>query len=298
MQKITSFGVISFKLTVEIKAVLDSIHRWSKAHDVTVCFHPILAEIAPAGACVAPSEKDLLEKSSALVSVGGDGTFLSVAHMCMHAPRPVLGVNMGGLGYLTALSPSEVATGLDQLVRGDYRTIDRPFLRAEVIRDGGPVRKMYALNDVFINRIDRPCLISVAVWFGDEFINDFGCDGMIVATPAGSTAYSLAAGGPIVEPSLRTLLLTPICPHSLTERPLVLPDDRPIRMCVREQKARLLLSADGIDSFELKANDEVVVCSDRNHASLVQLAQSSFLHSLRSKLGWGSGSVKTEHQRP
>jgi NAD+ kinase len=288
MKPITSLGVVSFKKNSAVRDVLASIARWSADRAVTVRYHPRLAGLLPAGVRAAASERVLLQRSQALVSIGGDGTFLSVAHLCASAPRPVVGVNLGGLGFLTGIGPQNVAQQLERLATGDYRTIRRPFLRAELRRGGRVIASFRALNDVFVNRYGKPKLASISVWFGDEFINDFQSDGIIVATPAGSTAYSLAAGGPIVEPSLATLLLTPICPHSLTERPLILPGDRRLRLVINGRNPHLLLSGDGIDSARLRPDDEIYVSYDRNHASLIQLSESSFFESLRSKLHWGT----------
>jgi len=291
VKPILTFGVVSFKRTSRVRHVLDTIGQWSRESRATVCYHPYVAELAPDSSCVAADEKDFLCRSEALLTVGGDGTFLAAAHMCAGDPRPVIGINLGGLGFLTAIGPDEVAADLEKLRRGDYRTINRPFLSADLIRGGAKVRSLRALNDIYFNRTGKPKLASLAVWFGDEFITEFRCDGLIVATPAGSTAYSLSAGGPIVEPSVRTFLLTPICPHSLTERPMILPDDRPIRIAIREPRVDVLLCADGFDTHDLQPGDEVVVSYDRSHASLSQLAKNSFFQSLRSKLGWGGSAA-------
>lgn len=292
MKPLHSFGVVSFRKTPQVAEVLETLHRWSQAEKVTVTFHPVLAGIAPKGATVAANEEAFLDESEVLISVGGDGTFLSVAHLCIAKPRPVVGVNLGGLGFLTGIGPDDIEQQLRRLCHGDYRTIDRVFLKADLIRAGKTIHTYRALNDVFVNRAGKPKLASLSVWLGDELISDFLADGLIVATPAGSTAYSLAAGGPIVEPSSRTLLLTPICPHSLTERPLVVPDDRTVRIRVNPRNPVLLLSADGMDTQHLEPGDEIVVACDRNRASLIQLSESSFFQSLRSKLDWGTNTSR------
>jgi NAD+ kinase len=289
MKQIQSLGVVSFKRTKPVQSVLQTIHEWSLWNSVIVAYHPILESLVPKGGSVATTEEEFLEQSEALVSVGGDGTFLSVAHLCVSCPKPVVGINLGGRGFLTGIGPNDVSEQLGRLVSGDYRTIDRVFLKADLCRGGKVVRTFRALNDVFVNRADMPKLASISVYIGDEFVNDFQSDGLIVATPAGSTAYSLAAGGPIVDPSADTLLLTPICPHSLAERPLILPSDRVIRLVINPRNPVLLLSADGLDSCQLQSGDEVVIQYDRNHASLIQLSEGSFFQSLRSKLDWGTG---------
>jgi NAD+ kinase len=292
MKPIRSFGVISFMKSAQVRDALNTILRWSTDSDATVRFHPGLRGLLPRTAAVARSQGALLRHAEALVSVGGDGTFLSVAHLCASSPKPLVGVNLGGLGFLTAIGPDNVAEDLQKLYRGEYRISNRPFLRAELRRGGKIVRTMQALNDVFVNRFEKPKLASVSVWFGTEFVNDFHADGLVIATPAGSTAYSLSAGGPIVEPSLRTFLLTPICPHSLTERPLILPGEEPIRMVVNSPGPALLLSADGLDSVRLRPRDEIRIRYDRRTARIIQVSDCSFFGLLRTKLNWGSHHMK------
>jgi NAD+ kinase len=145
----------------------------------------------------------------------------------------------------------------------------------------------HALNDIFINRYGMPKLASISAWFGEEYIADFKSDGVIVATPSGSTAYSMAAGGPIVEPSVQAFLLTPICPHSLTERPLILPADKKIRLKINQKNPELLLSADGLESVKLKNNDEISIAYHGANSNLIQCAEHSYFTSLRKKLYWG-----------
>jgi NAD+ kinase len=201
--------------------------------------------------------------------------------------KPVVGVNMGGLGFLTDVAVEEVEAALERIHRGDYATVSRMMLEAKVFRDGGEQRVFHALNDVFINRSDSPKLTSIAAWCGDRYITDFHSDGIIVATPSGSTAYSLSAGGPIVEPGVRAFLVTPICPHSLSERPLILSCDHPIRFTMRQKNAEVLLSADGLESMKLHYNDEVIITYGGEQTNLIQLSSRSYFDLLRVKLDWG-----------
>jgi NAD+ kinase len=132
-------------------------------------------------------------------------------------------------------------------------------------------------------------LTSISAWYGDDFITDFFADGIIIATPNGSTAYSLSAGGPIVEPNVKAFLLTPICPHSLTERPIILPSDKSIRLLVNERNPDLLLSADGLESIRLQYGDQIVISYGGVRTNLIQLAETSYFDLLRRKLDWGRG---------
>jgi len=292
MKPITSFGIVSFRRTPQVADLVNRVCRWAEAHPVSLVFHPLLAGAVPAGMSVAPDETALIAGSGAVVSIGGDGTFLSVAHLCLFCGKPIVGINAGGLGFLTDIGPENLEENLDKILRGDYHTIDRMIIKAVLVRGGVPLKTFHALNDFFINRFDRPKLASLSVWFGPDFINTFRSDGLILATPAGSTAYSLSAGGPILEPTVRALLLTPICPHSLAERPIILPADRPIRITIGQRNPDLLLSADGLESERIQPGDEIIVSSDRKQANLIHLTEGAFFGSLRTKLNWGQDHLR------
>ena len=289
MKQVTSFGVVSFKKTAAVGEVLLRIRGWASNNSVNVYYHPILSGQLSPDMRAEESEDVFLEKSDAVVSVGGDGTLLSVAHMTGFSEKPVVGVNLGGLGFLTDIGPEELEECLGRIKSGAYETISRMVLEAHVKRDGIAVRQFKALNDIYINRVTKPKLASISAWCGDAFITDFFADGLIVATPTGSTAYSLSAGGPIVEPSVQAFLLTPICPHSLTERPLILPSNRDIRLIINEKNPNMLLTADGLDSINLHYGDEITVSYGGIQKNLIQLTEKSYFSLLQRKLGWGQG---------
>ncbi len=287
MQNINSFGIIAFKKSKQVRSILSKIQAWSESTTVSVCFHPTLKKIAPTNAHIARSEKSLITNCDALVSIGGDGTFLSVAHMVKFTEKPVIGVNLGGLGFLADIDPDNLEENLLKIHKGTYHTISRMVIKGKLIRNKKTIHTVHALNDIFINRYALPKLSSVSVWYGKEYITDFQADGVIIATPSGSTAYSLAAGGPIVEPTVRAFLVTPICPHSLTERPIILPAEKSIRLVVNRKNPELLLSADGLDSIRLKNDDEIIISYEGNKANLIQCAENTYFTSLRTKLNWG-----------
>jgi NAD+ kinase len=287
MQKINSFGVVAFKESATVRDVLRRISIWASECDVRLNFHPFLDDQIDCPA--AEDETVFLDASEAIISLGGDGTFLSVARMCRFSGKPVVGVNLGSLGFLTDIGIDALEENLLKIRNGDYRTISRMVLKAALKREGMPVRSFHALNDVFINRVNTPKLTSISGWCGNDFITDFFADGIIVATPNGSTAYSLSAGGPIVEPTVKAFLLTPICPHSLTERPLILPSDRNIRLVINEKNPDLQLSIDGLETTGLQSGDEITVSYGGVACNLIQLAERPYFELLRHKLGWGQG---------
>jgi NAD+ kinase len=285
------FGVVSFGKSARIKDIMHRVARLAHKTGHQVLFHPGVRKMCLEKASFAPTETALFSTSDVLISIGGDGTFLSAAHQCLKTGKPLVGINMGGLGFLTDIGPENLEENLLKLFQGKFRTIRRSVLKAVLMRNGSTKALLFALNDVFINRIDKPKLSSISAWYNNQFINDFQADGVIVATPAGSTAYSLAAGGPILAPEVNALLLTPICPHSLTERPVIFPGEGQIRLRINPRNPSLLVSADGRDSIRLKPGDEIVITSDQNQACLIQLTEGSFFESLRSKLIWGTGSL-------
>ena len=287
MRKIGSFGVVAFKESVQVEAVVRRIADWASANSVPLLFHPFLKKQVDGS--VASDEASFIDSCDALISLGGDGTFLSVAHMCRFAGKPVIGVNIGGLGFLTDIDIEALEENLTKIRNGNYRTISRMVLDAKLTRDHSVIGSYHALNDVFINRVKTPKLTSISAWYGNDFISDFFADGIIVASPTGSTAYSLSAGGPIVEPTVQAFLLTPICPHSLTERPIILPADREIRLVINERNPDLLLSIDGLESIRLQSEDRITVSYGGVAGNLIQLAERSYFSLLRRKLEWGRG---------
>jgi NAD+ kinase len=287
MKRISSFGIVAFKRNAKVRAIFADIIAWTAARKFTALFHPDLKTQLPAGARVARSEKSLIDKSEALIAVGGDGTFLSVARMVRFTGKPVVGINAGGLGFLTDIGPENLAACLQKIAAGNYTIMSRMVIKAVLKRQGKVIATLHALNDIFINRYHKPKLTSISAWYGDDFITDFQADGIIIATPSGSTAYSLAAGGPIVEPGICAFVLNPICPHSLTERPLILPAQKPIRLLINRKNPDLLLSADGLESIRLQVEDEVIVSYEGSQANLIQLADRPYFELLRTKLHWG-----------
>ncbi len=284
---VRSFGVVAFKHSERVKDVLHRIHMWTSSRGVDVVFHPRLKPYVPEKAGCAEHEELLIKASDALIAVGGDGTFLAAAHMSRFTRKPMVGVNLGGLGFLTDIGVDDLEKNLTRIVNGDYSTISRMVIKASLVRNGECIRVFNALNDFFINRMHKPQMALISAWYGESFISDFQADGIIVATPNGSTAYSLAAGGPLVEPGLRAFLITPICPHSLTERPIVVSSELPVKLVINQEEPELVLSADGLDTVTLEYKDEITVSYEGDEANLIQLAESSYFQLLRTKLNWG-----------
>jgi NAD+ kinase len=245
----------------------------------------------PAGTARRIEDKRALVKAVDMVVVlGGDGTLLSVAD-CIGAAGsgiPMLGVNFGSLGFLTEVTLPELYPSLEAAITDAARVEDRMMLRATTLRRGQPSADHIALNDVVVTKGARSRMIDLSVSIGDEFVTRVKADGLIVATPTGSTAYNLAAGGPIVQPTLDALLLTPIAPHTLTNRPIVIPASSPVRIQpLMEERDEVFVTFDGQAGFQLQAGDEIRVCRADQVLRLIRPSTRSYFEVLREKLKWG-----------
>ena len=236
------------------------------------------------------SKPELGRHCDLLITFGGDGTLLSVAR---HAPEhvPILGVNMGTLGFLTEIRVEELPAVLDRVLEGHYFVEPRVTFTISVSGPDRDSSKRYrVLNDVAINKSAVARIIEMRVSVAGLFVSTFRGDGMIVATPTGSTAYNLSAGGPIIYPTMNAFVITPICPHMLTNRPLVLPDELDIEISLITPDAKdIFLSLDGQEGFEIGDDDRICIRKSEERVLLVQSPDKNYFDVLRNKLKWGEG---------
>jgi NAD+ kinase len=237
---------------------------------------------------VAACSKEALARAADLIVVlGGDGTLLSIARRAQ-ARVPILGVNMGELGFLTEVTESEAMPMLARVLAGRYELDRRMTVEGELVRAGQSRRRFRVLNDVVVSNGARARIVEFAVAVDGLAFADYRADGVIVATPTGSTAYSLSAGGPIVEPTVQVLLLCPISPHTLTNRPVVLRPDAIVEITVAAGQQDVVLTLDGQEGLPLAGGDRVIVRRGRSPVSLVRSPNRTYYDVLRSKLGWGT----------
>ncbi len=222
-----------------------------------------------------------------VVVLGGDGTMLGTARLVASKGIPVLGVNLGGLGFITEIYTDELFPALEKIIRGECPAEERMMLAARIVRGGEEISRYTALNDIVINKGAVARIIDLEVRVNKTYVTLFKSDGAIVATPTGSTAYSLSAGGPILYPTLHALVLTPICPHTLTNRPLVLPDDAKIELTLKSHSDGVFLSPDGQVGYTLMTGDSVEVEKSPYVATLFRAGGRDHFDILRSKLKWG-----------
>ena len=239
------------------------------------------------GGAPARSKDELARVADLIVVLGGDGTLLAIARRT--GPRvPILGINLGELGFLTEVAEDEAMPMLARVFAGRYEIDRRMTLAARLERAGGNLGRYRALNDVAITTGARARIIEVAVTVDGLPFASYRADGMIVATPTGSTAYSLSVGGPIVEPALQALVLSPISPHTLSNRPVVLRPNAVVRMVIGPREQDVLVTVDGQEGTPLAAGDVVEVRQGRMPVSLVRSPNRTYYDVLRSKLGWGA----------
>jgi NAD+ kinase len=266
---------------VRVRAAAQLLRRAGR----TVCCDAVTAQFARIKGEVHPDAASLAKAADLLIVFGGDGTMLHTARQIAGSNTPMLGVNLGGLGFLTAVRSNELAPALKLLWSGKFRYESRALIEATGIGHGKRI-KATALNDVVISRGAASRLISLDVSVDGEPITRYRCDGLIVSSPTGSTAYSLAAGGAIVLPTAEVFALTPICPHALSNRSIILPLSATIRMKAVKTEPATFLNADGQIAGELVNGDEIIIRRSRSTVRLVHLADSSFLEALRQKLHW------------
>ncbi len=226
-------------------------------------------------------------KADLIVVLGGDGTMISTARLTGDREIPVLGINYGSLGYLTEFRIEEMFAALEMILEGNYEIDRRVMLDVEHWREGEKLAVGRVLNDVVINKAVLARVIEIEVHLNNLFVNLFRADGLIISTPTGSTAYNLSAGGPIVYPSMNAIVLTPICPFTLTNRPIVMPDNAEIELKVRNENEGVILTLDGQIGYQIKSDDSVLIRKSRTLFNLVQPPNRNYFDVLRNKLKWG-----------
>lgn len=265
------------------------VGAWLERHGVSVVGEA--AWISPACESGILSRAEMMRKADLVVVLGGDGSLIGVARLSYSSPVPVIGFHHGDFGFLTGGDRSDVYSTLERILAGEYSLEHRTLLAVSVYRGGRRVFRSQALNDAVVShgRVSR--LVELDVSVDGQHLASYKGDGLVVATPTGSTAYSLSAGGPVVEPTMGAILITPISAHTLSLRPLVVPDRSSIRVCVPADSAGsdgAVLTLDGQEWFALEAGDEVRATKSRNRAAIVRGVGEGFFDVLRRKLHWGA----------
>ena len=285
MLTVKTVGIISKSGVAQAATVSLELAGWLEARGVQIRCDPVTA--AYLGRPVGLPRHEVPNGADLIIVLGGDGTLLAAARSIGGRQIPLLPVNLGGLGFLTAISVDEIYPELERALRNEHRIAKRRFLECQVVRDGHPVADYQALNDIVVTKASLARIIDLEAYVDSQFVCAYKADGLIVATPTGSTAYSLAAGGPIIFPTVAALTITPICPHMLTNRPVIVPDSSVVRIVVRVVDDASYLTIDGQVGEPLKEGDEVLCRSSSHALRLIRPPHMKFFDVLRSKLKWG-----------
>ena len=280
-------AIISKPQKPEMESILTELTRWLSGHGYEFIVDPESAAYLGAGTASVERTEMQAYKPQLVISLGGDGTLLSAARAFAQAETPILGVNLGSLGFLTEVPLSELYTALEAWIAGTAIIDTRSLLHADLRREGKLVNEWDALNDVVLSKGAIARMGEFAVELDGQFVARFRADGVIVSTPTGSTAYTLAADGPILMPSVDAMVLTAICPHLLTIRPIVFPGGSEICVTVDVVPHETYLTVDGQEAVELLLGDRILCRKYERRVNLLRLHPNGLFNVLRSKLSWG-----------
>jgi NAD+ kinase len=289
-EKVKRVGLFANPDKIKARSLIRRAARLVEQQGRAVLADASTARLADLNVSSFPDLTALAKAVDLLIVFGGDGTMLSAARSVAGLPTPILGVNIGSLGFLTAVPSARLADELPGIWKGDFTIEDRLLIEASGQVAGDPLFQV-ALNDFVISRGATSRLIELEVLVNGEPLTNYRCDGLIVSSPTGSTAYSLAAGGAIVSPTAPVLTLTPICPHTLSNRSVIVGIDSVVEVRVLSQKLEIFLTADGQVQLPLFAGNRITVRKSGKSVKLVRLPQSSFFKTLRQKLNWSGSNV-------
>lgn len=283
---IKKIGIISKPKKAEIREIVPPLLQWFREREIEVFVDKETGSILDkAVRCLTrnemPSQVDLL------MVLGGDGTLLATARALNRKPVPILAVNLGGLGFLTVITLEELQATLEAVLKGEFHTERRVQIEGELIRADEVIASFLALNDVVLNKGAIARIMDFDLRVNGEFVSTYKSDGLIVSTPTGSTAYSLAAGGPVIVPSVEAFIVTPICAHTLTNRPLVLPDTVTIEVAVKSQREAAYLTVDGQVGIAAHSEDIVRLRKSSSFVEIIHPPAKTYFEILRQKLKWG-----------
>lgn len=288
----TRVGVVGNRGYGELASFLDRLRQLAPELGLTLVFEQDLHGLVPGA-----ERMDDAGTVDALITLGGDGTFLRGARVLDGHEVPVLGLNLGRLGFLTACHGDDAEIALRRFAADDYVAEYRMMLEASLVRDGVIRETWFALNDVVLHQGGKARVIRLVLGANGERIASYAADGLIMATPTGSSAYSLSSGGPIVEPTLDSIILTPISPHTLTVRPLLLSPDAVVHLQVEDEESEQLITVDGQSSARFDFGDVLNVRRAPRRVCLVRFRETPFFALMRRKLGWGGSANGSDDPR-
>jgi NAD+ kinase len=281
-----NIGIISRPRRSNLTVVVPPLLRWLEAHGIHVSYDQETAGCLP-GSREGRTREQVAAGSQLLLVLGGDGTLLAAARVAAAKDIPILPINMGSLGFLTSFMLEELYPALEDILAGRLTISERVMLHVELERGGKTIDKQRVLNEAVINKGALARMIELELFIDKDFVCRYRADGLIVASPTGSTAYSLSAGGPIVHPAVESFLITPICPHTLSDRPVVVRDTSFIEVKLSAGTESVFLTLDGQKGIPLQATDRVRISRAQQLLKLIQTPNKSYFEILRNRLKWG-----------
>lgn len=287
MMKSKSIGILTKPKFPEVRTTLHDVVTWLRGRAIDVILDTTSAALL--GEQGGYQKTALAGKAAVLLALGGDGTMLNAARLAGERGIPILGVNMGGLGFLTEVQLENLYPSLERVFANDFVLDERLMLKTHLHRHGETVAQGTMLNDVVISKGTLARMIELKIRIQGQFVTNLRGDGLIVSTPTGSTAYSLSAGGPIINPAVEGLILTPVCPHTLTHRPLIVPLNAEIDVTLTSKDDGAMATLDGQVGVAMTQGDTVEIMASEHRTRLIRFPESSYYEVLREKLKWGDG---------
>lgn len=281
-------GIIGKYADSSVSETLRALTDYLKSRDLPILLDDATAEVWPDHGLEIASRDHLGQQCDLAIVVGGDGTFLNAARSLAHHDIALLGLNLGRLGFLTDISPNGMQAKLDEIFAGQYTEEERFLLQCRVIRDGEQISQSDAFNDVVVHKWDVARMIEVDAYINGTFVYTLRSDGLIVSTPTGSTAYALSGGGPIMQPCLNAVILVPICPHTMSNRPIVVDANTVVEIVVKGQgQVHAQISCDGQINLGVVAGDRIQIRKKEHPVTMIHPVDHDHFHILREKLNWG-----------
>ncbi len=287
-ENFNKIGIIGKYADSSVSETLHALTDYLRARDVSILLDEATADVWKDHDLEIGTRDQLGRECDLAIIVGGDGTFLNAARSLAHHDIALLGLNMGHLGFLTDISPDEMQGKLDEIFAGQYTEEERFLLNCRVIRDGEQINRSEAFNDVVVHKWDVARMIEVDTYVNGTFVNTLRADGLIVSTPTGSTAYALSGGGPLMQPCLNAVVLVPICPHTMSNRPIVVDADTVVEIVIKgKRQMNAQVSCDGQINLGVVAGDRVQIRKKEHPVKLIHPVDHDHFHILREKLNWG-----------